>query len=113
TSFPASVNYATSDGSGANGCGVIGSSASSRCDYIATFGTLNFAAGESSKPISIPILPDSYAENAESFTMTLSAAGGLNAALGSPSSITITINNSGFTGPNQIDNTGPFVRQQY
>jgi hypothetical protein len=113
TSFPASVNYATSDGSGANGCGVIGTSASSRCDYIATFGTLNFAANQSSQQITIPILPDSYAENAESFTMTLSAAGGLNASLGSPSSITITINNSGFTGSNQIDTTGVFVRQQY
>ncbi|PYS20896.1 MAG: hypothetical protein DMF72_19305 [Acidobacteria bacterium] len=112
-SFPASVNYATSDGSGANGCGVIGSSASSRCDYIATLGTLNFAANESSKQISIPVLPDSYAENAESFTMTLTAAGGLNVSLGTPASITVTINNSGFTGPNQIDSTGPFVRQQY
>jgi len=112
-SFPASVNYATSDGSGANGCGLIGSSASSRCDYIATLGTLNFAANESSQQITIPILPDSYAENPESFTLTLSAAGGLNASVGAPSSITITINNSGFTGANQIDTTGPFVRQQY
>ncbi len=112
-SFPASVNYATSDGSGANGCGVIGLSASSRCDYIATFGTLNFAANESSKQIAIPILPDSYAENAESFTMTLSAASGLNVSLGATASITITINNSGFSGPNQIDTTGVFVRQQY
>jgi hypothetical protein len=113
TSFPASVNYATSDGSGANGCGVIGTSASSRCDYIATFGTLNFAANQTSQQITVPILPDSYAENAESFTMTLSAAGGLNVSLGAPASITVTISNSGFTGPNQIDTTGPFVRQQY
>ncbi len=113
TSFPASVNYATSDGSGANGCGVIGTAASSRCDYIATFGTLNFAANQTSQTITIPILSDSYVENAESFTVTLSTAGGLNVSVGSPATITVTINNGGFSGPNQIDTTGVFVRQQY
>src|SRR5581483_7473513 len=76
TSFPASVNYATSDGSGANGCGVIGTAASSGLHYIATFGTLNFAANQTSQTITIPILSDSYVENAESFTVTLSTAGG-------------------------------------
>jgi len=98
TSFPASVNYATSDTSGANGCGVISGSASSRCDYIATSGTLNFAAGQASQTISIPITYDSYVEGPETFTLTLSSPTGLNAGLGLPSTTTITINDSGSRG---------------
>ena len=113
TSFPATVNYATADTSGANGCSVINGSASSRCDYIATSGTLNFAANETSKTITIPITYDSYIEGAENFTVNLSAPGGLNAGLGTPSTITITINDSGFTGANQIDDAGFFVREHY
>jgi Calx-beta domain len=113
TSFPASVNYATGDSSGANGCSVNTGAASSRCDYIATSGTLNFAANEISKTITIPITYDSYIESPETFTVTLSAPGGLSAGLGSPSTITITINDSGFSGPNQIDNDSFFVREHY
>jgi hypothetical protein len=113
TSFPASVNYATGDASGANGCSVNSGSASSRCDYIATSGTLNFAANETSKTITIPITYDSYVESPETFTVTLSAPGGLSAGLGSPSTITITITDSGFTGANQIDTPNFFVREHY
>jgi hypothetical protein len=110
---PASVNYATADTSGANGCGTVTGAASSRCDYIATSGTLDFAVGESSKTISIPLWSDSYLEGAETFTVVLSNASGANVSLGSPSTITITINDSGFSGPNQIDSTGFYVRAQY
>lgn len=113
TTFPASVNYATGDSSGANGCGTNTGAASSRCDYIATSGTLNFAANEVSKQISIPLWNDSYAEGAETFNVTLSAASGNNVSLGSPSIMIITINESGFAGPNQIDNTDFYVREQY
>lgn len=112
-SFPASVNYATSDTSGSNGCGANSGVASSRCDYIATSGTLNFAGGEASKQILIPITSDSYVESPETLTLTLSAAAGLNCGLGSPSTLTITINDSGFTGPNQVDDAGFFVREHY
>ena len=113
SSFPATVNYATGDASGANPCTTVSGAASSRCDYIATSGTINFAANQTSAQISIPITYDSYTEGSETFTMTLSSATGLNAALGSPSTNTITINESGFTGPNQIDNGGFYVRQHY
>jgi hypothetical protein len=113
TSFPAAVNYATSDTSGANNCNVNNGSASARCDYIATSGTLNFAANETSKTILIPIVDDSYLEGPETFTLTLSAAGGSNVTLGAPSTITITINDSGFVGPNQIDTSSFFVREHY
>src|SRR6266576_3703375 len=94
TTFPATVNYATSDSSGANPCSAITGAASSRCDYIATSGTLNFAAGQASQTISIPITYDSYVEGPETFTLTLSSPAGLNAALGLPSTTAITINDS-------------------
>ncbi len=114
TSFPASVNYATSDSSGANNCNVNSGSGSSRCDCIATSGTLNFAANETSKTILVPIVDDAYTEGNESFTMTLSAAGGNNVTLGSPAAITITINaNDPVIGPNQIDTASFFVREHY
>ena len=113
TSFPASVSYATGDNSGSNNCNVNNGSGSSRCDYISTSGTLNFAANETSKNISIPIVDDSYLEGSESFTMTLSAAGGSNATLGSPAAITITINDSAVVGPNRIDTADFFVREHY
>lgn len=115
TSFPASVNYTTGDTSGASPCGSIGGAASSRCDYIATSGTLNFAANETSKNILIPIVDDSYAENSESFTVTLSSAGGNNVTVGSPGTETITITNDAPNNgtPNQIDASSFFVREHY
>ncbi len=113
TTFPATVNYTTADSSGANPCTTASGVASSRCDYIATSGTLNFAANQTSAQVTIPITYDSYAEGSESFTITLSSPTGLNAALGSPATNTITIGESGFTGPNQIDNGSFYVRQHY
>jgi hypothetical protein len=114
TSFPASVNYATSDTSGANNCNVNSGSGSSRCDYIATSGTLNFAANELSKNILIPIVDDAYLEGNETFTVTLSAAGGNNVTIGAPGSISIRINdNEVANGTNQIDTSSYFVREHY
>ncbi|MBA2703911.1 MAG: tetratricopeptide repeat protein [Blastocatellia bacterium] len=113
TSGIASVGYATSDSAGLNNCNVLNTGvASSRCDYETTVGTLHFAAGETSKTISIPLIDDSYAEGNESFVATLSNATG--ATLGSPTTATITINdNDATTGTNPIDQAGSFVRQHY
>src|SRR6185295_14002540 len=72
TSVAATVDYATSDTAGANKCSVINGIASARCDYLTTLGTLQFAANESSRTLSIPIIDDSYAEGTETFSMTLS-----------------------------------------
>jgi hypothetical protein len=113
TSFPASVNYATSDGAGANPCSTVNGVASSRCDYIATSGTMNFAAGQASQTITIPVNGDSFNEGNETFQVVLSNAGGLNSSLGSPSTINVTITDSSFTGPNQIDTSNFFVREHY
>jgi hypothetical protein len=110
TTGPATVRYATSDTAGAN-CDVVNGAASSRCDYSTTIGTLRFAGGETSKNILIPIINDVYVEGSETFVITLSNATG--ATLGSPSTATITIDESETGGANPIDQSNFFVRQHY
>jgi hypothetical protein len=113
TSSSFTVDYATIDTAGADDCSVVNGTASSRCDYLMTLGTLHFAAGELSKTISIPIVDDVYAEGDETLSITLNNVSG--AILGSPSSATITIHDNetvnGATNP--IDEAGFFVRQHY
>ena len=112
TSSVATVKFATSDAAGAALCTVVGTTASSRCDYLTSSGKLVFAAGETAKTIAIPIINDIYAENAETFSITLSAPTG--ATLGTTTSATLTINDGGTeTGTNPIDNAAFFVRQHY
>jgi len=112
TSGPASIGYATSDTAGLNNCSVVNGSASSRCDYAVSVGTISFAPGETSKTFSIPIVDDSYAEGPESFTLTL--INPASAGLGSPSTAVIAISdNEVATGPNPIVQTAFFVRQHY
>ena len=72
------VNYAT-----ANGTATAGS------DYTATSGTLSFAAGETSKTITVSVLGDKTVESNENFTLVLSSPSG--ATLGSTASATVTI----------------------
>ncbi|MBI2440839.1 MAG: right-handed parallel beta-helix repeat-containing protein [Lentisphaerae bacterium] len=79
SSGPATVEYATSDGTAAVGS-----------DYVAQGGTLSWADGEAgSKTITIAITDDSLDETDETFTVTLSNATG--ASLGSPASAIVTI----------------------
>jgi hypothetical protein len=106
------VNYISSDASGANKCNVVNGSASQRCDYLATLGTLHFAPSETSKTITVPIVDDSYAEGSENFTISLTNPAG--AVLGTPSTATVTItDNETVNGPNPIDQASFFVRQHY
>ena len=76
---PASVNYATSDGTAKDGL-----------DYAAASGTLNFAQGETSKTVTVPVLSDGLNDGSETFTLNLSnpSAG---AQLGATTSTTLTI----------------------
>jgi hypothetical protein len=113
SSGQASVDYSTGDSSGANSCTTTNGNASSRCDYITTLGTLNFAAGETSKVVSIPVIDDVYAEGNEVFTITLSNSVG--ATLGGITSETLTINdNDSVNGTsNPINTAAFFVRQHY
>ena len=113
TTSTSTVDYASTDAAAAQNCNTVDGNASSRCDYITTLGTLHFAAGETLKTISIPIIDDVRAEGAETFTITLSNTSA--ATLGSPAAATLTIDDNdsvnGTTNP--IDSAGFFVRQHY
>jgi hypothetical protein len=84
-----------------------------RCDYATSIDALSFAAGESSKSFTVPIVDDSFAEGTETFRLKLTVAGG--ASLGAPALITVTINDNDAAqgGTNPINQTPFFVRQQY
>src|SRR5262245_4096949 len=56
-----SVDYATADGTAANGV-----------DYFATSGTLAFAAGETNQTIVVPILNNGFVEGTRTFKVILS-----------------------------------------
>ena len=59
------VNYATADGTATAGS-----------DYTATSGTLTFAAGDTSKTVSVPVLNDDLDEGSETLTLTLTSPSG-------------------------------------
>jgi hypothetical protein len=114
TTGMASVSYATSDTAGASNCNVVGGVASARCDYETKLGTLNFAPGETSKTIAVFLVDDSYVENSEAFTVSLSMAVGSGVGLGTPATATVTLTDNDAPGSaNPIDNAGFFVRQHY
>jgi|GEM_PF-376245 len=79
---PVTVNYAT-----ANGTAIAGS------DYVASSGQVSFAAGETSKTVSVPVIGDTRPENAEAFTLTLSSPTG--ATLGDSSGTATITDNDG------------------
>ena len=74
------VDYATSDGTATAGS-----------DYTAASGTLTFAAGETEKTVSVPVLDDAHDEGSETLTLALSNASG---AYLEDGTATGTINNS-------------------
>jgi hypothetical protein len=113
TASAATVDYATSDPSGLAECATVTGNASQRCDYTQVSGTLNFAAGEGSRTVTVPVINDAYAEGSEGFFFTLSRPSG--AALGTQSKATlfITDNDSNSSAPNPIDGTDFFVIQHY
>ncbi len=112
TTSAAKVNYATNDSAGLTNCNVINGVASPRCDYTNTLGTMSFAAGEVSKSFSVAIVDDAYSEGTETFTISLNNPSGAILGVRSTATATILDNDLG-TGPNPIDNTNFFVRQQY
>jgi len=112
-SIPVTVDYATDDTGSPNGCDQKNGLASARCDFGLVLGNLKFAATETQKTFVIPITQDAYTEGPEMFTVTLSNVTGSNAVLATPSTTTVTINDSASPTPNAIDDTTIFVRQQY
>ena len=87
--------------------------ASGRCDYARSVGTLRFAPGEKSKTIRIPLIDDAYAEPGESFTIALTNARGDNLGPNSTATVTILDNDAQSSTQNPIDNQAFFIRQQY
>jgi hypothetical protein len=112
TAAAATVSFATSDNAGTQACSVVNGRASARCDYITRLTTVKFAAGESSKTVSILIINDTYFEGPETLTATLSNPTG--ATLGTQLNATITINDDELVnGVNPIDTSSFFVRLHY
>ena len=72
------MNYSTVDVSAVAGS-----------DYTASWGTVNFAAGESSKTFSVFITNDTVVEAKETFNVVLTDVS--NATLGSPTTTAVTI----------------------
>jgi hypothetical protein len=94
-------------------CTTVSDFASSRCDYTSASGTLRFAVGETTKTFIILISQDSFEEDPESLSLTLSSPTG-GAQLGNPQTATVTITDDA-TEPatNPIDSADAFVRQHY
>lgn len=78
TANAATINYATSNGT-----------ADSASDYVSTSGSLQFAAGETVKYFSVPIIDDGLVERTENINVVLSSPSGV--PLGSPFASSITI----------------------
>ena len=88
-SEPVTVDYATSEGTGAG-------AATEDSDYTATSGRLTFAAGETKQTVSVPVLDDGHDEDEETMTLTLSNPVGARIADG--------------TATGTIENAGPIPR---
>jgi hypothetical protein len=78
TGDPVEVEYATSNGTAAEGS-----------DYTASSGTLTFAPGETSKTFDVAITEDAFDESDETVNLTLSNPS--NATLGAPNPATLII----------------------
>jgi hypothetical protein len=103
-SSPASVDYATTDATGADG----------RKDYTLALGTLRFAAGDPNDSFTVLISDDTFQEPPETLNLVLSNAVGT--SLGGSAVVTITSNDA-TPGPNPVRaasfNPGFFARQHY
>lgn len=87
--------------------------ASARCDYATTVGTLRFAPNETMKNIFVPLTDDGFVEQPETFTVTLrNPTGG--EITGSPTAtVTITDNDTQAPATNPVNNSDTFIRQHY
>ncbi|MEO8436419.1 MAG: CHRD domain-containing protein [Pyrinomonadaceae bacterium] len=88
TSGASSVDFRT-EGNSYVACNVFNNLAVQNCDFILNSGTLNFAAGQTSRTFAIIINDDTYVEGNENLGLTLSNPVG--ATMGSPGTATLTI----------------------
>jgi hypothetical protein len=114
-SIPVTVDYSTTDAAGTSPCTTVNGRASSLCDYTPRSGTLQFAAGETVKAISIPLVDDGLIEGTEKFAFSLTnPTGGANLGSNTLAQISITDNEStGVPAPLELilDETGPGAGQ--
>lgn len=111
----ANITYTTSDDAGVVNCAVMSGKASARCDYTAMSGAINFAAGETRKTITVPVVDDAHVEGAESFFVALASPHFAGADLGAVARIAVTIedNDTAVSPTNVIDSPAFFVREHY
>ncbi len=95
TSFTSAVDFRT-EGNSYVPCNQFNGSAVQNCDFILSSGTLNFAAGQTSRTFPIIINDDTWVEGNETLGLTLSNP--VNAILGSPSTATLTITDNDLPG---------------
>jgi hypothetical protein len=113
TSRAATVLYSTNDAAGLQSCAVANNKASERCDYATAVGRVQFAIGETTKQIIIPIVDDALVEGDETFTLTLNGPTGAQLGGASSATITITDNDPSPASQNPVDGVTFFVTQQY
>jgi uncharacterized delta-60 repeat protein len=107
SSAPTSVFYSTVTSFPSSGL------ASERRDYNIAFGTLRFAAGETSKTFQVFITDDAFVEGDETLQVIIGTPTG-GVTRGTPSVSTVRIvDNDTAAGPNPIDDSTFFVRQHY
>jgi hypothetical protein len=103
TSQPATVDYATTDGT-----------ASDRGDYTAAIGRLRFAPGDMARSLNVFVTDDAHVEGNETVQIALSnpSVGG---QVAWPAVVLLTIvdNDLAASQVNPADDTGFFVRQHY
>ena len=93
--------------------GTSNATATAGSDYTATADTLRFVTGDTSELITVPIRRDSVSEPTESFIVTLSnPSPNFSAALGSPSTATVSINNVDPPPPPVITSPSSATAQQ-
>ncbi|HEX8292407.1 MAG TPA: Calx-beta domain-containing protein [Pyrinomonadaceae bacterium] len=102
-SAPAAVEFRTRDGS-----------ARQHSDYTHMHGTLDFAAGESSRTFAVPVNDDAFAEGAETIRVEL-VGGSPNVNFRAPADATVDVSDDDAAdgGANPLDDPRAFVCQHY
>jgi bacillolysin len=76
--------------------------ASAGQDYVATTGTVQFGAGETTKTFTVPIINDTLDDDGGTFDVVLEVVNGPGAELGTPSTATVTIGDDDAAGSMQF-----------